>query len=101
MSNQRAAINNLGSQFALGCAASTALTPVAGTTPAHATINVNSQGVRYTTDGTAPTATKGIHVGAGGQIAFMDSGFDYRGLIQQLRIIQEAATATLDVLFYD
>lgn len=101
MSNQRSAINNLGSQFGTTVATSTALTIPAGTTPHHLLININTQNIRWTTDGTTPTSTKGIRVVAGGQLSFMDPNFDYRSLILALRIIEEVASATLDVLYFD
>ena len=88
-----------GAQFALGVSSSTALTVPAAAR--HAIINVNTQAVRWTTDGTAPTASKGVHVAAGGQISFMDLNIDYRALLLSLLVIQEAATATLDVLYFD
>ena len=97
-------INSLGSQFGLG-SLSTAKSLTLPTTPnlwvSHCLINVNTQAVRYTTDGTAPTATKGIHVAAGGQISFMDPNFDYRSLIRALQIIEETASATVDVLYFN
>jgi len=97
-------INPLGAQYALGSlSAAKALT--LPTTPnlwvSHCLINVNSQAVRYTTDGTAPTATKGIHVAVGGQISFMDPNFDYRTVIRALLIIEEVASATLDILYFN
>ena len=101
MSTTRQALNNVGSQFGTTVASSTALTIPTGKTPGHVLINVNTQAVRWTTDGTAPTATKGIHVAAGSQIAFMDPNIDYRSLILALRIIEEVSAATIDVLYFD
>lgn len=88
-----------GAQFALAVSSATSLTVPAAAK--HAIINVNTQAVRWTTDGTAPTASKGIHVAANGQISFMDLNIDYRAVLKSLQVIQEAASATLDVLYFD
>ena len=87
-----------GAQFALAVSSATSLTVPANAR--HCLINVNTQAVRFTTDGTTPTATKGIHVAANGQISFMDPNIDYRALMGSIQIIQEAASATLDVLYF-
>ena len=100
MSEQRLPINSLGSQFALTVDTAKTLT-LPTSTPAHCLINVNTQAIRFTTDGTAPTATKGIHVAVGGQISFMDPNFDYIALIRALKIIGEAAGGSVDTLFFD
>lgn len=103
MSNTRGAINSVGSAFAVAVVTATAISASipTGKNPSHMLINVNTQAVRFTTDGTAPTATKGIHVAAGGQISFMDPGFAYDSLIRGLQVIQEVSAATLDILFFD
>lgn len=88
-----------GAQYGLAITSSTALTVPAAAK--HALINVNTQAVRWTTDGTAPTASKGIHVAAGGQISFMDLNIDYRSVLKSFLVIQEASAATLDILYFD
>lgn len=88
-----------GAQYGLACTTSTALTVPAAAK--HCIINVNTQAVRWTTDGTAPTSSKGMHVAAGGQISFMDLNIDYFALIRSLLVIQEASAATLDVMYFD
>lgn len=88
-----------GAQFGLTCVSATSLTVPAAAK--HCIINVNSQAVRWTTDGTAPTASKGIHVAANGQISFMDLNINYLALLRSIQIIQEASAATLDVLYFD
>jgi len=59
-----------------------------------AQICVSGQGVRYRDDGTAPTASLGIPVGAG-------TCFQYSGPMAGIQFIQQAATATLDITFYN
>ena len=95
-------LNCIGGQFGVTVASSTALTlPTGkGIYPSHILINVNSQAIRWLSDGTAPTSSKGIRIAAGGQLSFMDPNFDYRSVILALRIIEEASAATLDVLYF-
>lgn len=97
-------INCIGAQYALSslnAAKSLTLPTTPNLWPSHCLIQVNTQAIRFTTDGTAPTATKGIHVPAGGQISFMDANFDYREMIRALQIIEEVASATVDVLYFN
>ena len=68
-----------------------------GSVPVSATIAeicVGTQAVRYYDDGTTPTASVGIHVPAG-------TCFPYSGPIPSLIFIQEAASAVIDIIFYN
>ena len=53
-----------------------------------------SQGIRIRDDGTDPTATVGFLIPAG-------TCYEYKGDPSKLRIIEDAASATLNVLGYD
>ncbi len=91
----------LGSEYNVVCTSATALTPPTGLKPNHCIINVNGgTGVRYLTDGANPTTTRGVFVAVNGQISFMDPDFSYTTLIKKIRIIQTAASSTLDVLYF-
>jgi len=58
-----------------------------------AQIAVSGQGVRYRDDGVDPDGTTGFPLAAGTE-------FVYAGNIRNLRFIQVAASAVLDVLYY-
>lgn len=67
-----------------------------GGIPARATIAqicVETQAIRYRDDGTAPTASVGMPTAAG-------SCFQYAGDLTALRIIEQTASAKVDILFY-
>lgn len=93
----------------VGLAASTALTtaPTTGTAlggagqasgqlqaPGLVLLQAEGQNIRWTDDGTVPTATLGtiLYVGA--------DPFPYSGDLSRLKFIQVAATATLNVSYY-
>jgi hypothetical protein len=83
----------------LTAAASTGLTvPVrdhTGTsgTPVQAVIVCENQGIRWRDDGVAPTATVGMPLAAGSTLV-------YDGDLTRFRMIQQAATATINVAYY-
>ena len=58
-----------------------------------ALISASTQGVRWRDDGTAPTASIGMPLGAGQQIS-------YTGDLAAIALIQQASGAVLDVSFY-
>ena len=53
-----------------------------------------SQGIRIRDDGTDPTTTVGLLIPAG-------ACYEYKGDVRALRIIEAAASTTLNVLGYD
>lgn len=81
----------LGYQQLTSLAASTALTVPAGT--AVIQFRPAAQAIRFRDDGVAPTASVGFPVPVG-------EVFTYEGSFSQLRLIEQAASATVDVLFY-
>lgn len=68
--------------------------------PTHCIIQVNSNSIRYTSFGTAPTSTIGILVAAGSNIEFMDGSLNYANVIERFQAIGISGTATLNVAFY-
>jgi hypothetical protein len=63
-------------------------------TPAYAEICVSGAAVRYISDASrTPTSTVGIPVSAG-------TCFQYSGPIARMQFIQQAASATLDIEFF-
>ncbi len=58
-----------------------------------ALISASTQGVRWRDDGTAPTASIGMPLGAGQQ-------FSYTGDLSAIELIQQTSGAVLDVSFY-
>ena len=90
----------MGYQQIVGAVASTALTipqidPVTGlqSMPVQAVIICDGAGIRWRDDGTAPTASVGMPISVG-------TVFVYDGDLTRLRIIQQAATATINVAYY-
>lgn len=81
----------LGYQQLTPLATSTALTPPAGATIAF--ISVETAGVRYRDDGTAPTATVGMPIAAGQQLT-------YSGNLTAVRFIAQSGTPVMDVSYY-
>lgn len=81
----------LGYQQIVGLVAATALTVPAGATIAY--VSVSGAAVRWRDDGTAPTASVGMPVGIGAQLS-------YSGSLSAVQFIQQSATATLDVAYY-
>jgi len=79
------------SQNGLGVASATALTIPTGAT--YAVVCSETQGVRWTWDGTTtPTASVGTPLAAGQCAAFSGAG-----VLANLKFIQQTATATIDV----
>jgi hypothetical protein len=60
-----------------------------------ALVTVTGEAIRWTDDGTTPTATVGHRVAVGGQIEL--NGIDQ---MKGFRAIQEGASAILDVTYY-
>jgi hypothetical protein len=90
----------MGYQQIVGAVASTALTipqvdPVTGlrSMPVQAVIICEGAGIRWRDDTTAPTASVGMPIAVG-------TTFVYDGDLTRLRIIQQAATATINVAYY-
>jgi hypothetical protein len=100
MSMNKEITSCMGYQQIVGAAASTALTipqvdPVTGLTsmPVQALIICDGAGIRWRDDGVAPTASVGMPIAVG-------TVFVYDGDLTRLRIIQQAATATINVAYY-
>lgn len=82
----------------LGYAQLTGLTTAKGfaSVPAGANavlIVASGQPVRWRDDGTAPTASAGMHLA-------VDTEFLYTGNLSAIEFIEESASATVDVTFY-
>jgi len=76
--------------------AASGLPTVSGSIPAATTvalIQVTGQNCRWRDDGTDPTAAIGIQLGAG-------TSFWYRGTFSAFKIIEEAASAVLNVAYF-
>lgn len=58
-----------------------------------AVIVASGQAVRWRDDGTAPTASVGMHLAVGTE-------FIYTGNLSAIQFIQETATAVVDVTYY-
>lgn len=82
----------LGYQQIVGAVASTALTVPAGA--GMALISCAGAAVRWRDDGTAPTASVGYPLPVGGELVYTASN------LAQLRFIETAPTATLDICYY-
>ena len=96
-------INGQGVQTALSVTtgAAVALTvPTSRQRPTHAIINVVGNSIRWTADGTTPTASIGLLVPAGSNIEFMDTMANYQSVLDKFRAIGISGTATLDVAFF-
>lgn len=89
----------LGYQQLTSLSASTALTvPVVDQNgqkvqPTMAVIIAESQAVRWRDDGTAPTGSVGMPLAVG-------VPFNYDGPLQNIRFIEQAASATLNISYY-
>ena len=81
----------LGYQQIVGLAASTALT--VPTEATYAIITCENQIVRWRDDGVAPTASVGMQLSP-------NSSIWYDASLSEIRFIQTAATATLNVSYY-
>lgn len=64
--------------------------------PRHARISVETQAVRYLTEGTTPTATNGAPVAAGKTIVLSNCP----DAIFQLKIIEQTASAAITVEYF-
>ena len=64
--------------------------------PKHARISVETQAVRYLTEGSTPTATNGAPVAAGKVITLTNSP----DAIFQLKIIEQSASAAITVEYF-
>jgi hypothetical protein len=81
----------LGYQQITSLSASTALTVPSGATLA--LIVPETQNVRWRDDGTAPTASIGMPI-------FVGASLSYDGDLKNIRFIEQAASATLNVSYY-
>lgn len=81
----------LGYQQITSLSSAATLTVPNGATVAYVT--VSGQAVRWRDDGTAPTATVGVPVAVGAQLV-------YSGSLSAIQFIQQAASATIDVVYY-
>lgn len=81
----------LGYQQITSLSAATTLTVPAGAKLAQ--ICVETQGVRYRDDGTAPTSTVGQPVASG-------TCFQYSGPLAAIQFIQQSSSAAIDVSYY-
>jgi hypothetical protein len=75
---------------------STSLSSCAGGIPARATravISAEAQAIRYRDDGTAPTATVGMPLAVAQLLV-------YTGSLSKMLIIEQTASAKVNVLFY-
>jgi len=97
------AANNVGHQN--GLAVST--TAVTLTVPARARrmiVYVRNNPCRWRADGTNPTATTGMYVGANTYLEFMEPEESFEDLIRRFAIIRDATAggdATLEVAYFD
>lgn len=73
-------------------AASTGLNPPAGAV--RALIRTEAKDVRWRDDGTAPTATVGMPLAIGDTL-------EYTGDLSAIRFIEQAASALLNITFYE
>jgi hypothetical protein len=80
-----------GFQQIIGAAASTALTVPTGAV--YCIIQTEAQAIRWRDDGNAPTAAIGYPLAVGAELV-------YTGQLDAFRLIQIAATATIDITYY-
>ena len=78
-------------QYALAVATATSLTPPTGASIAE--ICVETAGIRYRDDGTAPTALVGLPVAAG-------TCWAYAGPLSAIQFIAQTGSPTIDVSYY-
>lgn len=97
--NLKAITSRLGYQQITSLSASTGLTvptvDVNGLAckPSIAIITAETQGVRWRDDGTAPTASVGMPLAAGATL-------QYDGDLTQIRFIEQALSAKLNITYY-
>lgn len=90
-----------GSQFALAIAGTAVTLTVPAAAKGAVIDNSGSGAIRYTTDGSTPSATAGNRLVVGGTLAFNDPGVDYRGILTALKMIRESAqSSTVEVQYY-
>lgn len=82
----------LGYQQITDLSAATALTVPAGATVA--VIKAEAQAVRWTDDGTVPTASLGM------PMAVADAPLEYSGTLAAIQFIQQTSGGKLDVSYY-
>ena len=80
-------------QYAVAITTATSLTVPSQAT--YAVVCVETQAARYTVDTTTPTASTGMPIAAGSCIALQSNA-----TINRFQIIQQAASATIDVTYY-
>ncbi len=84
---------------------STAASPAMTAGTKGAVIHVENAPIRYREDGTAPTATEGVYVEAGGSIVYNSwtiPGADWRSVLRALQVIRVTDTsALLKIHWYD
>lgn len=81
--------------FGLGCASSTPITLVPDDA-LFALIQPLTQNIRWTDDGSVPTATRGNQLAFGATLKYTGGPASLRAM----RFIQETATATVNISFY-
>ena len=85
----------VGWQRITSVSSSTALTaPANSTSPNACIIQPESQPIRITDDGTTPTSTVGLLIPVGEK-------YEYNGDLSRLRMIETAASATVNVQYYE
>lgn len=103
MGGDAVAFSQVGHQQLTVSTAAVALTmSPAGARPQHFVIYVGTSPIRWRADGTAPTATVGIYVAAGGYIDGM-TGDNWTGWLNAVRFIRDTsagADATLDIAYF-
>jgi hypothetical protein len=98
------AINQIGAEELTVSTTEVPLTGVSGKTSNRVLIRVGGAPIRWRADGTAPTATTGMYVAAGGYIDWTDSVTNHRGLITNVQFIRDTSAggdATLSVAYFD
>jgi hypothetical protein len=94
------ALNAVGSEQLTVEGTAVNLTGVTDLRPTHALIQVTTAPIRWLAGGTTPTATKGIHVDAGGFIEWLEPETNYRQFIENALFIRETGTsAVLEVIY--
>jgi hypothetical protein len=91
--DRQKALKPNGQQYGVSVVAAASLTVPAGSVAA--LIVVNTQPVRFTNDGTTPTAAVGVLLKVGSQM-FVNSP----EVLAALKFIETAATATIDVSYF-
>ena len=98
-----AVLNAIGVQTLAVSSAVVSLTLPSGKTPgpSHALLqNTGSNVIRWTADGTNPSATVGQQLVAGATIQFMDPTGTYSGVLKFFKAIRESADSTLEIAYF-